>query len=208
MFVFCKKVIYNCKTIVLNKQILAAINKYKNLKMKNIMNIFGFKKDKKSSQQLDNKLLMIDKCDSFNKEKQNYLNSIRDKHKKPFVVKHIKSHKDYDYVNSNYNKVLQQIKYLSLTEKRDNVVYYSLNDENLKEELFNFVENINIELAHFLNNTAVEYLLNNEQIKEKRNKFKKEISSKVIKLYQLECQKEIQELNDFTKMIEDKLKLI
>ena len=87
MFVFCKKVIYNCKTIVLSKQILAAINKYENLKMKNIMNIFGFKKDKKSSQQLDNKLLMIDKCDSFNKEKQNYLNSIRDKHKKPFVVK-------------------------------------------------------------------------------------------------------------------------
>jgi hypothetical protein len=208
MFVFCKKVIYNCKTIVLSKQILAAINKYENLKMKNIMNIFGFKKDKKSSQQLDNKLLMIDKCDSFNKEKQNYLNSIRDKHKKPFVVKHIKSHKDYDYVNSNYNKVLQQIKYLSLTEKHDNVVYYSLNDENLKKELFNFVENINIELAHFLNNTAVEYLLDNEQIKEKRNKFKKEISSKIIKLYQLECQQEIQELNDFTKMIEDKLKLI
>ena len=132
------------------------------------MNIFGFKKDKKSSQQLDNKLLMIDKCDSFNKEKQNYLNSIRDKHKKPFVVKHIKSHKDYDYVNSNYNKVLQQIKYLSLTEKHDNVVYYSLNDENLKKELFNFVENINIELAHFLNNTAVEYLLDNEQIKKKK----------------------------------------
>lgn len=168
MFVFCKKVIYNCKTIVLSKQILAAINKYENLKMKNIMNIFGFKKDKKSSQQLDNKLLMIDKCDSFNKEKQNYLNSIRDKHKKPFVVKHIKSHKDYDYVNSNYNKVLQQIKYLSLTEKHDNVVYYSLNDENLKKELFNFVENINIELAHFLNNTAVEYLLDNEQIKKKK----------------------------------------
>lgn len=176
--------------------------------MKNIADIFTFRKDNKSSQQLENKLLMIDKCNSFNKEKQNYLNSIRDKHKKPFVVKHIKSHIDYDYVNSNYNKVLQQIKYLSLTEKRDNVVYYSLNDENLKEELFNFVENINIELAHFLNNTAVEYLLDNEQIKEKRNKFKKEISSKVIKLYQLECQQEIQELNDFTKMIEDKLKLI
>ena len=59
-----------------------------------------------------------------------------------------------------------------------------------------------------MNNTAVEYLLDNEQIKEKRNKFKKEISSKIIKLYQLECQQEIQELNDFTKMIEDKLKLI
>ena len=176
--------------------------------MKNIINILGFKKDNKSSQQLENKSLMIDKCNSFNKEKQNYLNSIRDRYKKPFIVEHIKSHKDYDYVNSNYNKVLQQIKYLSLTEKRDNVVYYSLNDENLKEELFNFVENINIELAHFLNNTAVEYLLDNEQIKEKRNKFKKEISSKVIKLYQLECQQEIQELNDFTKMIEDKLKLI
>ena len=108
------------------------------------------------------------------------------------------SHKDYDYVNSNYNTVLQQIKYLSLIEKHDNVVYYSLNDENLKKELFNFVENINIELAYFLNNTAVEYLLDNERIKEKRNKFQKEISSKVIKLYQLECQEEIQELNDFT----------
>ena len=59
-----------------------------------------------------------------------------------------------------------------------------------------------------MNNTAVEYLLDNEQIKEKRNKFKKEIYSKVIKLYQLECQQEIQELNNFTKMIEDKLKLI
>lgn len=45
-------------------------------------------------------------------------------------------------------------------------------------------------------------------LKKKRNKFQKEISSKVIKLYQLECQEEIQELNDFTKMIEDKLKLI
>ena len=208
MFVFCKKVIYNCKTIVLSKQILTAINKYENLKMMNIMNIFGFKKDKKSSQQLDDKLLMIDKCNSFNKEKQNYLNSIRDKYKKSFIVKHIKSHKDYDYVNSNYNTVLQQIKYLSLIEKHDNVVYYSLNDENLKKELFNFVENINIELAYFLNNTAVEYLLDNERIKEKRNKFQKEISSKVIKLYQLECQEEIQGLNDFTKMIEDKLKLI
>lgn len=176
--------------------------------MKNIINILGFKKDNKSSQQLENKLLMIDKCNSFNKEKQNYLNSIRDKHKKPFVVRHIKSHIDYDYVNSNYNKVLQQIKYLSLTEKHDNIIYYSLNDENLKKELFDFVENINIELAHFLNNTAVEYLLDNKQIEEKRNKFKKQISSKVIKLYQLECQQERQKLNDFTKIIEAKLKLI